>query len=64
MHVSLRHRRTKLWLSLSAKQRQDPSSGPTAVYQDLSMHHNNIGPLKSHCRFADQDERKFEMHFL
>ena len=44
MHVSLRHRRTKLWLSLSAKQHQDPSSGPTAVYQDLSMYHNR--PVK------------------
>ena len=45
MHVSLRHRRTKLWLSLSAKQCQDPSSGPTAVYQDLSMYVCN-GPVK------------------
>ena len=29
----------KFWLSLSAKQRQNPCSGPPPVYQDLSMHY-------------------------
>ena len=31
---------TKLWLSPSAKQRQNPSSGPSPVYQDLSTRHD------------------------
>ena len=28
------------WLSLSVKQRQNSFSGPSTVYQELSMHHN------------------------
>ena len=31
---------TKLWLSPSVKQHQNPCSGPLPVYQDLSMHHD------------------------
>ena len=31
---------TKRWLSLSAKQRRNPCSGPSTVYQDLSTHHD------------------------
>ena len=31
---------TKLWLSLSAKQRGNPCSGPPPVYQDLSTCHD------------------------
>ena len=31
---------TKLWLSPSAKQRQNPCCGPSPGYQDLSMCHD------------------------
>ena len=31
---------TKLWLSLSAKQRRNPCSVPPVVYQDLSTLHD------------------------
>ena len=31
---------TKLWLSLSARQRRNPCSGLAAVYEDLSMRHD------------------------
>ena len=33
-------RQTKLWLSPSAKQHQNPCSEPPTVYQDLSMCHD------------------------
>ena len=36
---SLHHRLTKLWLSASAKQRQNPCSGSPPVYQGLSTCH-------------------------
>ena len=46
-------------LSASAKQCQNRWSRSPPVYRDLSMHHD--WPLKkSHCRFANQIERKFE----
>ena len=35
---------TKLLLSPFARQRQNPCSGPSSVYQDLSTHHD--GPVK------------------
>ena len=37
---SLRHRRNLTLLSPSAKQRQNPCSGPSPVYQDLSTRHD------------------------
>ena len=45
----------------SAKQRQNPCSGPPPVYPDLSTRYD--WRWKCHCWFANQDERKFEMHF-
>lgn len=51
--------KTKLWFSLSVKQRRNRCSR-SPVYLDLSMHHDS----KSHnCGFANQDERKPEMLF-
>ena len=56
---SLRHRRN---LSPSKKQRRNPCTGPPPVNQDLNS--RNVWPVeKSHCRFAEQDERKFETYF-
>ena len=53
---------TKLWLRPSVKQRRNPCSRSPAVYQDLSTCHD--WPVKkSHCRFANQVEGKFETHF-
>ena len=54
---------TKLWSSLSAKQCQNPCSGPPPVYQDLITHHDWLVKKKSYCQFANQDEGKFETHF-
>ena len=53
---------TKLWLRQSVKQCRNPCSRSPAVYQDLSTCHD--WPVKkSHCRFANQVEGKFETHF-
>ena len=37
--LNLRHKRTKLWLSPSAKQLRNTCFRPPSVYKDLSMHH-------------------------
>ena len=50
--------KTKLWLSPSAKQRCNPCSGPSHVYQDLSMRHDLLPKLTNEIRVSD------EMHYL
>ena len=53
---------TKLWLRPSVKQRRNPCSGSSPVYQEWSTRHD--WPVKkSHCRVANQVEGKFETHF-
>ena len=48
---------TKLWLRPSVKQRRNPCSGSSVVYQDWSNRHD--WPVKkSHCRFANQGNLK------
>ena len=37
----------KLWKSSSAKQRQNPCSGPPPVYQDLSTRHFKYWPVEN-----------------
>ena len=49
-------------LSPFAKQHRKSFSEPPAVSQDLSTRHD-WSIKKSHCRFANQYERKFETHF-
>ena len=53
---------TKFWLTPSAQLR-NPCFGPPTVYQDLSTRHDNCLFRKYRCRFANQDERKFEKLF-
>ena len=62
---SLRADEIKLWLTPSAKQRQNPCSGLPAVYPDLSTRHD--WPVKKgfvlFVVIANQVEGEFETHF-
>ena len=55
LHVSLRADEIKLWLTLSAKQRQNPCSGLPAVYPDLSTRHD--WPVKKGLCFVCHDRQ-------
>ena len=61
---SLRADKIKLWLTPSAKQRQNPCSGLPAVYPDLSTGYD--WPVKKGlcfvCCDSNQFEGKFETH--
>ena len=58
---SLGHRQNLTLVSPSVKPCQNLCSGPSTVYLDLSTCHD--WPVKKAiCGFANQDDRKLEMH--
>ena len=63
---SLRADEINLWLTPSAKQRQNPCSGLPAVYPDMSARHDwpvKKRPLFCFVVIANQVKGKFETHF-